>query len=74
MKTRYALVLGIGSCLFLAHAAMAHGGQYRGPGDVVPKAFVSTITPVPATPAAVMAEMRTFTGQGLQTVMDLPYT
>lgn len=36
MKTRYALVLGIGSCLFLAHAAMAHGGQYRGPGDVVP--------------------------------------
>lgn len=45
-----------------------------GTGDVVPKAFVSTITPVPATPAAVMAEMRTFTGQGLQTVMDLPYT
>jgi len=47
MKTRYALVLGIGSCLFLPHAAMAHGGQYRGPADVVPPGGGSK----PGTPA-----------------------
>ena len=35
-KTLLTAALSLSTCMFLPPEAMAHGGQYRGPGDIVP--------------------------------------